>query len=613
MKVAKHVIVFTFRGTMTHSLKRYWHFLIRYLRPLWAKTALLALLIFATIALQLINPQIIRYFIDTALATGTGESQTRPLMWAALTFLGCALLLQGLGVVATYVGEDIGWRATNQLREDLAYHCLRLDMTFHNTHTPGEMIERIDGDIADIAIFFAQFVIRVLGNLLLLIGVIVVLLWEDWHISLALSIYTIVALIAFAYVRNLAVPHWEAARQAHAEVFSFLEEYLAGTEDLRANGAVNFVMRKLFGVSQIKLNKERKSGDMEILFVAMWFTLHTIGQLLAFGVGFWFFQAGMMSAGTVYLIVYYTDRVLQPLNEITNQFQVVQKAAAGMNRASALYAIESKIQEGNDEQTVGCAPLTGALSVKFDNVTFGYNAEEPVLKALSFALENRRVLGVLGRTGSGKTTLTRLLYRLYDPNDGLIALGPSVEADGQEVDIRTLKLDHLRSRIGMVTQEVQLFRASVRDNLTFFDPAISDAQIMTVIDTLELGEWFARLPDGLNTELQAEGSSLSAGEAQLLAFTRVFLQDPGLIILDEASSRLDPATERLIERAVDKLLHNRTGIIVAHRLATVQRADEILILQDGRIQEHGLRHQLVADPTSRFAQLLQTGIEEALV
>lgn len=603
---------------MTNSLNRYWKLLVRYLRPLWVKTALLALLIFATIALQLINPQIIRYFIDTALATGTGESQTQPLMWAAITFLGCALLLQGLGVVATYVGEDIGWRATNKLREDLAYHCLQLDMTFHNTHTPGEMIERIDGDIADIAIFFAQFVIRVLGNLLLLVGVIVVLLWEDWHISLALAIYTVVALIAFTYVRKLAVPHWEAARQAHAEVFSFLEEYLSGTEDLRASGAVGFVMRKLFGVSQVKLNKERKSADMEILFVAMWFTLYTIGQLIAFGIGFWFFQAGLMSAGTVYLIVYYTDRVLQPLNEITNQFQVVQKAAAGMNRADALYAIESKIQEVDHDQTLVRAPLTGALSVKFDQVTFGYNADEPVLKAISFALSNRQVMGVLGRTGSGKTTLTRLLYRLYDPHDGLITFSESPalasgEATGREVDIRTLKLDHLRSRIGMVTQEVQLFHASVRDNLTFFDPAISDARIMAVIDTLELGEWFERLPAGLDTELQAEGSTLSAGEAQLLAFTRVFLQDPGLIILDEASSRLDPATERLIERAVDKLLHNRTGIIVAHRLATVQRADEILILDEGRIQEHGPRHQLMADPTSRFAQLLQTGIEAALV
>jgi ATP-binding cassette subfamily B protein len=152
----------------------------------------------------------------------------------------------------------------------------------------------------------------------------------------------------------------------------------------------------------------------------------------------------------------------------------------------------------------------------------------------------------------------------------------------------------------------------VRDNLTFFDPSIADAQILHLLEELGLMRWYASLEHGLDTLLATDGGGLSAGEAQLLAFTRVFLKDPGLVILDEASSRLDPATEQLIERAVDRLLQNRTAIIIAHRLATVQRADEILILDQGRIQEHGLRVQLAADPRSRFAQLLQTGLEEVL-
>ncbi|MEZ4737718.1 MAG: ATP-binding cassette domain-containing protein, partial [Caldilineaceae bacterium] len=219
-----------------------------------------------------------------------------------------------------------------------------------------------------------------------------------------------------------------------------------------------------------------------------------------------------------------------------------------------------------------------------------------------------KVLGLLGRTGSGKTTITRLLYRLYDPTSGLIRLGNN----GAAPDIRDVPLAALRGRIGMVTQEIQLFQATVRDNLTFFDATIPDEQILAVIDTLGLGDWLARLPNGLDTELQSEGSSLSAGEAQLLAFTRVFLQAPDLVILDEASSRLDPATERLIERAIDKLLHNRTAIIIAHRLATVQRADQLLILEDGQIQEQGDRQQLASDPSSRFYALLQTGLAEVL-
>ena len=228
-----------------------------------------------------------------------------------------------------------------------------------------------------------------------------------------------------------------------------------------------------------------------------------------------------------------------------------------------------------------------------------------VLHDIAYNLEAGRVLGVLGRTGSGKTTLTRLLFRFHDPQQGVVRLG------GQ--DLRGAQLENIWQRVGMVTQEVQLFQASVRDNLTFFDPDIPDERILEAIELLGLRDWYASLGNGLETRLSSGGRGLSAGEGQLLAFTRVFLRDPGLIILDEASSRLDPVTEQLIERAIDRLLYGRTAIIVAHRLATVQRADNILILQDGRIVEYGARAVLVNNPNSRFSQLLHTGMAEVLV
>jgi ABC-type multidrug transport system fused ATPase/permease subunit len=220
------------------------------------------------------------------------------------------------------------------------------------------------------------------------------------------------------------------------------------------------------------------------------------------------------------------------------------------------------------------------------------------------------VLGVLGRTGSGKTTLTRLLFRLYDVDAGAITL------DG--VDLRALPLGELRRHVGLVTQDVQLFAATVRDNLTLFanyDPArpnIGDDDIVAALETLGLGPWLRGLPAGLDSVLASGGKGLSAGEAQLLALARVFLRDPRLVVLDEASSRLDPATEGLLEQAIDRLLAGRTGIVIAHRLRTVQRADDILILEGGRVVEHGPRVALAADPDSRFAQLLQTGLEEVL-
>jgi ABC-type multidrug transport system fused ATPase/permease subunit len=237
-------------------------------------------------------------------------------------------------------------------------------------------------------------------------------------------------------------------------------------------------------------------------------------------------------------------------------------------------------------------------------VTFSYNGSDSVLNSLTFDLTPGSVLGLLGRTGSGKTTLARLIFRLYDPKSG------HIEING--TDIRSAQLETLRRNIAIVTQDVQLFRASVRDNLTFFDRSVSDQHILSTLEDLELGDWLRTLPNGLDTQLDTGSRSLSAGEAQLLAFTRVFLRDPGLVILDEASSRLDPATEQRLERAIDKLLRNRTAIIIAHRLGTVHRADQIMILDGGSLGEYGNRQALAANPNSRFSQLLQTGLEEVL-
>ena len=216
-------------------------------------------------------------------------------------------------------------------------------------------------------------------------------------------------------------------------------------------------------------------------------------------------------------------------------------------------------------------------------------------------------MGLLGRTGSGKSTLSKLLFRFYHPTAGTIWLG---DGNGTRVDLCNARTRDLRGRIGMVTQEVQLFNASVRDNLTLFEERIDDSRILEVIREVGLSTWFDSLPNGLDTLLSTAGD-LSAGEAQLLAFARVFLNDPGLVILDEASSRLDPATEQQVETALDKLLQGRTGVIIAHRLATVQRADEIMVLEEGTIGEYGTRTALAANPQSRFSHLLRTGLEEA--
>ncbi|MDQ3856567.1 MAG: ABC transporter ATP-binding protein/permease, partial [Chloroflexota bacterium] len=322
--------------------------------------------------------------------------------------------------------------------------------------------------------------------------------------------------------------------------------------------------------------------------------LFTLGYALAFGLGIVLYRRGAITLGTVYLIWDYTNRLRHPIEELSNQLQNFQKATASIGRIRELLNIESRLQDG-----VGDPLPDGAPSLQFHSVSFGYSPDETVLHDVSFELQPGEVLGLLGRTGSGKSTIARLLFRLYDPTEGEIRLGG--------VDLRRARLDDLHARVGMVTQQVQLFQGTVRDNLTLFNPVLPDSRIELVLREVGLGSWLAALPDGLDTRLESGGGGLSAGEAQLLAFARVFLRDPGLVILDEASSRLDPATERLIERAVDRLLRDRTAIIIAHRLATVERADYILVLEGGRVLEAGRRELLAADPSSRYSVLLRAG------
>jgi len=238
-------------------------------------------------------------------------------------------------------------------------------------------------------------------------------------------------------------------------------------------------------------------------------------------------------------------------------------------------------------------------------VSFNYEEGDAVLKNITVDIPQNTVLGVLGHTGSGKTTLARLIVRLYDVTSGNVLIDNKNLKDINEQD--------LKNSISYVTQEVQIFHATVRENLTLFNPNIEDEDILDIIEDVGLRPWFNRLSKGLDTMLDNGGSGLSAGEAQLLAFIRVFLKNPKLVILDEATSRLDPITEGLIENALNKLLNNRTCIIIAHRLQTIQRADNILILEDGIIAEYGSRVELSKDINSKFYSLLQKGIEEVLV
>src|SRR3972149_9583922 len=459
-------------------LSSYWALMRAYLVPRRVPMAGLGTLLLAMISLQLISPPLVASCSDGA----TGGAPRSNLVRTATLFLGLAIAQQLLNIAATLAAERVGWDATNQLRTDLASPLLSLDMGFHKAHTPGELIERIDGDVTALSNFFSRFTIHVAANAVLVIGVIALLFGVNPWMGFGMTLVTVSSLMFMLAVNRWAIPQWQGLRGHSARFYGCLGEQLAGTEDIRSAGAGAYVLRRFSEILREWRPAVVRAGRAS---AAMWGSnVVVFGAVttLIFWLGSTLLGSAVLTIGKLYLVFSYAELLRFPLDRIRNELEDLQKAGAAIGRVSELLALRSRLDESGRKQL-----QEGAHSVDFDGVTFSYDDEEArsVLSEVAFSVEPGQVLGVLGRTGAGKTTIARLLTRLYDP------------MAGQDTD---------------------------------------------------LGEGTA---------------GLSAGEAQLLAFARVFLRDPGLVILDEASSRLDPATEALLERGIDRLPADRPGPALA--------------------------------------------------
>lgn len=277
----------------------------------------LAIALFANIELQLVSPQILRYFIDTAVIGGSGQN----LLLTALLYIGVALVTPVTSIAATYYGENVAWRATNALRADLVEHCLRLDLSFHKFCTPGELVERIDGDVHTLAQFFSKFTIYVFGNLLLMLGIIFVLFAEDWRTGLATTLFALIALSTLMSLRSIAVPHWRIYRQISAEFFGFVGEQLAGMEDIRANGAKSYVMQRFHKILQDWLPIFHKARFADTILWGTTNGIFTLGNAIALSMGAYLWSQNLITIGTVYLLYYYADLLGQPIERIRTQFE----------------------------------------------------------------------------------------------------------------------------------------------------------------------------------------------------------------------------------------------------------------------------------------------------
>ena len=573
----------------------HWRAFAELLRPQRRLVAVMGAVLAIAGSLPLVGPVLIARFIDAAV----DGASARWLTTLALIYIGIGVARQIMSLLVAWTATDLAWRVTNELRSELTDHVLGLDLAFHRSTSPGELVSRVDGDVTALSDFIARFAVKAIAAMVTLVGIVIVLLFQDWRVGLGLAVYLTLAVATVFRLRNHAVDEAAGEQAATGRMLGEIEERLIGADDLRSNGggshAVSTFQLASRRVLRAALQRERQGVGLWIIsngvFVA--------GGLMALALDVALLRNGTISLGTAYLIFQYTQIMRDPLGKLADETERVQRAAGGMIRTLELLNESSAIDDSG-----GSALPSGALAITIDELSFAYDDEDdpqPVLDGISVELGAGRTMGVLGRTGSGKTTLARLLLRLVEPTAGTITLSG--------VELSDVALADLRARTGVVSQDVHLFGTSIRDNLTLYDETITDEQLHNALGELDLLDWVAAMPDGLDTTLGPDGSGLSAGEGQLIALTRLFLRSPDFVLLDEASSRIDPDTERRVTAAFDRLLAGRTAIVIAHRLSTVERLDEVLILDHGRVLEHGETATLRDQADSRYAELLAIGLD----
>ncbi len=584
----------------------HWRALVELVRPEQARYIGLSIAVTATALLPLVGPLLIGRIVDD-VAAGAGAATV---VRYGLAYLIVTVVAQLISVATTWYGNTIAWRTANDLRLGLTRHVLGLDHEFHRSHTPGELIQRIDGDVTSVSDFLGRVLANIAAAILTVFGVLVVLSVIDWRLGLMMVVYSLVGGAMLVLLRDEAIAETERTMSSSARLYGGIEERLTAAEDLRSNGAGDHAIRRFVDDATVNLHHH---VDEEHAFMKLWWGLQGSvagGAVLALIAGGWLVSIDAISLGAAFVLFQYVQIIRRPMEDIVDRIEMVQKASAAMVRVSKLRAVQPSIVEPGEP----VSPPPGPLSVEFSDVDFDYGDGQPVLTGIDLELAAGRTVGVVGRTGGGKSTLSRLVLRLVDATAGTVRLGG--------VPIADIPLAELRHRVALIPQEVQLVHGSIRDNVTLFDPSPTDDEVADAIRQVGLESLLddADDPDdpddpagggglGLHAELTGGAAGLSAGESQLLALARVWLRNPDLVVLDEATARIDPETEARLHRAVSRLLEGRTAIIIAHRLSTLREVDDIVVVHEGRILEHGRREDLEADADGRFRRLLDLALE----
>lgn len=531
-------------------------------------------------------PKLVQVTIDQEIVEGDLEGLQR-----MIKILFVILAAEGfLSFVNAYLTQWIGQQAIFDLRTKVYRHVQRQSLRFFDTRPIGQLITRVTSDVESLSQVLSAGIVTILGDLFKLIFIAWFMFSLNWQLALVtISVMPIMIYATFWFKRKVRDAYRDTRKQV-ARLNSFLQEHVTGMRIVQLFGREEEEMRRFTGIN----DDHRQAHIKTIFYFALFWPMVDLVASAALGLVIWYggmsSMVGGVTVGVLIAFIQYARRFFEPIRNLSDQFNTLQSAMAGAERIFGLLDTDLAIPESDTPSA--WREVKG--HIEFKNAWFSYDPEtDPededtdwILRDVSFVVKPGQSLAIVGATGAGKTTIINLLLRFYEIQKG------SILVDG--IDITTLSIETLRDHIGLVLQDVFLFSGTVRDNVTLRNPAITQTDIKRAADAINATPFIERLPQGYDQDVRERGMTLSHGQRQLISFLRALVYDPRILVLDEATSSVDTETEEVIQQALETLMSGRTSIAIAHRLSTVQHADQILVMHRGVVRERGTHQELIA-------------------